>query len=354
VVSATFTHYAVAEVLEPGVSLEPRATPALLPALGLPGRTFILAVDTASFRALDVRVATLAADRFTRRLNPEDSVGLVVLPDGPRLPPSTSHTTVRQVLATVVGRRAPSGTFEMDVEEVVDITAAIANQSMLQSRQTVGQIVSSDSDDFGAASDSVQCSGPLAMCTEQAMSEALSAATALEHEVMQSIAGLDSLLRELQQTPGRKSVLLLSGGMPVSDRSGGLPALGDEVRRLGEQAAHANATINTIFFDPSVREAFSAGGRRLGNLSGRAFGIYTRTLSEFTEPSGGMFLVSSVGAAESEVDRIAERISSYYVLGVAPEDRDRTGRPHRLEVRVRQRDVAVTNRQLVVVPRPAN
>lgn len=350
VVSATFTEYDVAAVVESGGEPAMPGTSALLAAPDAPGRTFIIAVDTPSFRSLDVRVATLAGERFTRRLNARDKVGLVVLPDGPRLPPTDSHATIRQALGKVVGRKATVGHLEMGVEEVVDITAAMSSQSQLASRQTVGRIVASEDSGLGDAADSMTCSGGVTACTEQAMNEAVNLAMSLEQDVLQSLAGLDTLLRELQSTEGRKSVLLLSGGMPVSDRSGGRPTLEDEVKRLGEQATYANATINAIYFDPSVNEAFGVGARRRGGLSGRARGIYTRALAEFSEPSGGMLLISSTGAGESEVDRIASRIASYYVLGVVPEARDRDGRPHRLQVRG-PRGLSIANRQLVVVPK---
>jgi VWFA-related protein len=353
VVSATFTEYRIRPVEEslstatiPQIDLQVAAADQSI------GRTFIIAVDSASFRTLDVRVATLAAERFTRQLNPEDKVGVIVLPDGPKLSPTTSHAAARRMLGTVVGRRITGGQFEMSVEEVIDITAAMANQSQLVSRQTVRAIVAGE-DDVGSA-DSIACSGPVTACTEQAMSEAASMAVALEQDVLQGIAGLDGLLRELQDSPGRKNVLLLSGGMPVSDRSGGRPTLDNEVKRLGEQATYANATINTIFFDPTINQAFSSGSRRRGGLTGREAGIYTRALSEFSEPSGGILLVATTGIAESEVDRIVRDGAAYYVLGVAPEDRDRDGRPHRLQVRVAKRGLSIRNRQLVVVPKQAN
>lgn len=350
VVSATFTQYAVGVLPD-----EPPIVTGDLESLPfggvLPGRTFIVAIDTTSFRDLDIRVATLAAERFTRRLGPDDRVGLVVLPNGTRLPPSTSHASVRQALGSVIGRKSTSAHLEMGVEEVIDITAAMANQSQAASRQTVGRIVSAAGNDIGDAADSLPCSGTLNACTEQAMSEALGMAVSLESDVDQSIAGLDRLLRELQATPGRKAVLLLSGGMPVSDRSGGRPALGDGVRRLGERATYADATINTVYFDSSVNAAFAATSQRRGGGSGRARNIETRALAEFSEPSGGVLLVATTGAGESEIDRIVTETSSYYVVGVTPDDRDRDGRAHRLRVTVKQREADVHHRQLVLVPK---
>jgi len=137
----------------------------------------------------------------------------------------------------------------------------------------------------------------------------------------------------------------------VSDKSGGRPVLGDEVKRLGEQAAYANATINTIYFDPSTTTAGSAGSRKPQTTSGRILNINTRALSEFSDPSGGMLLQSSSGAGEREIDRILSDISAYYILAVEPNDRDRDGRPHQLGVKVDQKDVSIRSRHLVVVPK---
>ncbi len=359
VVSVLFTRHDIAPLADgpraPLTAPQPSSATSALPLPGastVPARTFIIAIDTGSFRSLDVRVATLAAERFTRQLMPQDAVGVSTLPNGPHLPPTTRHATARQFLGTIVGRKVPAGQFEMSVEEVIDITAAMANQSQTASRRTVAGIVTQDAGGLGDASDSMQCSGTATACTEQAMNEAVSVAMALEQDVLQGVGGLDSLLRELRESPGRKTVLLLSGGMPVSDRSGGRPSLDDEVKRLGEQATYANATIHTLFFDPSVNSAFSVGSRRREATSGRTRGIYTRALSQFSEPSGGLLLMASTGAGESEIDRLLAQTSTYYVVGVEPEERDRDGRPHRLQVKVSQRDVQVRSRQLVVVPRP--
>ena len=39
------------------------------------------------------------------------------------------------------------------------------------------------------------------------------------------------------------------------------------------------------------------------------------------------------------------------MLGVEPEDRDRDGRAHRIQVKVKQQGTTVRSRQLVVVPK---
>ena len=51
------------------------------------------------------------------------------------------------------------------------------------------------------------------------------------------------------------------------------------------------------------------------------------------------------------VDRLLAEASTSYVLGVEPDPRDRDGRPHRIQVKVKQQGATVRSRQLVVVPR---
>lgn len=323
------------------------AAPALLESPRGGGRTFIVAIDTSSFRASDTSVIVLAAQRFVRQLSPEDAVGVFTLPHGPRIEATTNHPEVRRLLGTVVGRKPPPSESSLTVEQIIDITATAATQSQLQTRQTVANMMSEES----VSGDQVTCGGNVVLCTEAILAEADSLSHGLEEDVLQGLAGLDSLLQLLQDVPGRKTVLLLSGGMPVSDRSGGRPKVSTEVKRLGERATYANAIIHSVYFDQEVNAAFAADSRKPRAASTRTRGIYTRALAEFSEPSGGLLLDVSTGVGESEIDRLLGQISTYYVLGVEPDDRDRDGRPHRLGVKVAQRNVQVRNRQLVVVPR---
>lgn len=351
VVSATFTRHDLTPLpLLPGSrSVDPPQDDVVVEDMSEGGgRTFIISIDTGSFRAVDAQQPIAAAQRFVRQLSPDDRVGVFTLPHGPNLSPTTSRVAVRQTLARVVGRKPmESGQVTMSVEQVIDITATAATQPMMTSRRTITQMFQEET----ASGDQITCAGTATACTEAALSEAQSLANALEEEVMEGLAGLGSILRLLQEFPGRKTVLLLSGGMPVTDRSGGRPSLANEVKRLGEQATYANATIHTIYFPPEATMLFSAESRRPRTSSARTRGIYTRALAEFSEPSGGMLIEVNSGGGETAVDRLLTQTSSYYVLGVEPEERDRDGRPHRLSVKVRQADMRSRSRHLVVVPR---
>ena len=354
VVSATFSKYQVRPPVGPQplssglFELGDATTPEPTGAAPAPPRTFIVAVDTASFRPLDVQPALLAAQRFTRQLAPDDMVGVFTLPNGPRLAPTTSHAQARQVLGTIVGRKTvPSSSFELSVEQIIDISTVMNTQSSLAARNSIGQMFNQR-----GAGEPLDCEGNSALCIETAMTETDSLASTLEEEVHRGIAALEELLRQLQKSPGRKIVLLLSSGMPVSDRPAGRPNIGNEVKRLGAQATYANATIHSVFFDPAVNTSFSSEGRRPRETSGRTRAIYTRALVEFSEPSGGTLVAVTSSAGEAEIDRLVTQISTFYVLGVEPEPRDRDGLPHRLSVKVRAAGSGVRHRQLAIVPNP--
>lgn len=354
VVSATFSKYEVRPPVGPAPPsvepVEPSETirPQLTNVTAVPPRTFVVAVDTGSFRALDVQPALLAAQRFTRQLAPNDLVGVFTLPNGPRLAPTTSHAQVRQVLSTIVGRKTvPSSTLELSVEQIIDISTAINTQSTLAARSAISQMFNQR-----GAGEPLDCDGNAAICVETAMTETDGLAGTLEDEVQRGIAALEELLKQLQKSPGRKTVLLLSSGMPVSDRAAGRPNIGNQVRQLGAQATYANATIHSVFFDPAVNMSFSSEGRRPRETSGRTRAIYTRALMEFSEPSGGTLVAVTSSAGEAEIDRLVSQISTFYVLGVEPDARDRNGLPHRLSVKVRADGSRVRHRQLVIVPRP--
>ena len=65
-------------------------------------------------------------------------------------------------------------------------------------------------------------------CLQAIVSEASALAQQLEERARESLNGLNGLLDALQQYPGRKTVVVMSGGMAVSDRPGGRIDIGDE------------------------------------------------------------------------------------------------------------------------------
>jgi VWFA-related protein len=324
------------------------------------GRTFIIAIDAGSFRTLDSRVAVLAAQRFIDGLQPTDLVGVFTMPFGPSLVPTADHAAAWFTVGEVVGRKRDfRNSFEFTPAEVIDILAAADSKPAFQLEAEVQRnrrqrtLPGADDQTWSDEVISKHCYGADLSCYQSVISEAATVAVGLETNALMSIAGLEDLLTLLRRSSGRKTVLLLSGGLPLSDRGQGAPSVGNALRKMGEQAAYANATVHAIYFNGDAGEAFSAESTRARVSSIRSQSIDTRALSEFAAPSGGLLLMSQAGAAEKEVDRLLAETSTSYVLGVEPDPRDRDGRPHRIEVKVRQQGATVRSRQLIVVPRQA-
>ena len=187
------------------------------------------------------------------------------------------------------------------------------------------------------------------------MHEARALAVHLEERAEESLNGVNALLGALRRYPGRKTVVVLSGGIAVSDRPGGRIDIGNQARILGEQAAHANATIYAVYVDTGLSQAYAAQSRRMRNAGSleRERTLGGRVLDEFSGASGGTMFADLVGGGDVPLARILRETSGYYLLGVEPAASDRDGRAHRLRVKTSARGATVRSRQWVVMRPPA-
>jgi hypothetical protein len=189
-------------------------------------------------------------------------------------------------------------------------------------------------------------------CASRLRAEADSIAGFLEAQVMQSLGGLFSLLQQLQRVPGRKTLVLLSGGLIVADRTGGRPDASGMTMMLGAQAAAANANVYILHFDTTFLDAYSANApktdRSTVSRDSYAKGL---GLDLVAGAAGGTVLRADTGAGEMAFARILRENQAYYLLGVEPDDADRDGRLHYLRVNVKQKGALVRSRTQVVIPR---
>lgn len=165
------------------------------------------------------------------------------------------------------------------------------------------------------------------------------------------------MMRTVGTLAGRKTVVLLSAGMPAADRPGARPNVSDLARVLGEEAARANTTIYALFFDATSFQTYAAETRKADQHPGfqaRESEVLSRFLGQFASTSGGTLMHVVVGAGENALAQILRETSAYYLLGVEPAESDRDGRTHKLRVRVDAKGATVRSRTWVHVPvRPA-
>jgi VWFA-related protein len=294
-----------------------------------------------------------ALKNFVARLEPVDRVGLFVFPTGVWIPPTTDRSTVGIRLDRTVGEKQTiRSRFNLSVSEIVDITAQSTNpNSFLTMRNTapVDDATLVQMDPVRAVR-SRECPGE-ADCMARIYAEGLTLAVQLEQQTQASLQGLEDLLARLTTLPGRKSVLLVSAGVLVSDRPDGRPRIGDVGRILGQIAARANAVVYTIHIDSHTPGYGSASQRGVGSAErGRERTMQASFLDDFSSAAGGSRLYVGVGGGESAFDRVLREASAHYLLGVEPAEQDRDGKARQLRVKVARRGVTVRNRQWVLVP----
>lgn len=144
-------------------------------------------------------------------------------------------------------------------------------------------------------------------------------------DAMNAIATRLGGLRE-----GRKSVLFVSQGPPVSLRSVNWPRMEDVV----ESANRGNVTIHTL--DPRPLGSSEFGG----NL----------VLRRFSDETGGRAIYNTNDHA-SHLDDVISDASAYYLIGYAPTREMADGKFHKIEVDVKRRGLRVTARRGYWAPR---
>ena len=305
-----------------------------------PKRVIMIAVDCVSFDATGSRDAIQSVAEFVRTLQQDDYVGLSAYPNGAFLAPTMDHAAVLRALNTVVGQRDGPGTgrFNLRPTEIIDASRDVPAGT----GPTLDALFQREcGDDIGPN------------CRTMLVNEITSTALYYEGQSTASLGMLRNLLMQMQAYPGRKTVLLVSGGMVASDTPGGRPDLGSLGMQVGREAATANTAIYTLFVDTSLHDTYGAEtrkGERTSTNRSRDTAVLARWLEQFTGTAGGALFSVTVGNAASALSRIQSELSSYYLLGVEPADEDRDGRTHEVGVKTTQSNVTVRGRRWVMIP----
>jgi VWFA-related protein len=313
--------------------LTPEAGPAVAAERPPSGRLFILAVDQLSFRMGAARAAAQAARAFIDRLQPDDVVGLYVYPGSSRLNFTHERASVRAALGKIVGLQNPvSSEFHLSISEVIDITAADSF--------TLGRVAARE------------CRATDPLCAQRVQGEAFQIGAMAEAQIALGFEGLSSLLNGLKYVPGRKTLVLISGGLLASDRGNGRPDMRARTQSLGREAAEANTNMYVIHMDSSFLDAYAPDREKTDPTTQfRDSSVSRQGLENLADAAGGAVFHVEAGTPDTAFDRVMSETSAYYLLGLEVTDRDRDGKPHFITVDVKQRGTTVRNRPMVVIPK---
>ena len=348
VANATFLEYdtkAVVGRLGSRPLNQSRPTGAAALAAEQEGRTFIIAVDLLTFEVGASRAVIASARQFVQGLARNNRVGLFPYPLGQRVEATTNHFQVLRALDNLIGQRpgTSSRRFYLSNADIVDWWAG--EEGRIVARECGGALPIGGVVPGGGRGN--------ANCVSELTTEV--SARTQEHEAagMLSIGMLRDLFEGLAFIPGRKFVVLVSGGLPLSDRPGGRPNGGTSGQDLGVLAARANIGLYSLYIDHGFLERTRASNRTPNHQpvnQERESIVSGQWLGMVSAGAGGALMRVLVGDGESSFERVLRETSAYYLLGVEPSSADRGLAPQAIDVSVNQRGVTVRSRRWVVLP----
>ena len=306
-----------------------------------PGRVVVLAIDQLSFPPGAGRAAMESARRFLDRLQPSDRVGLAAYPSpGPNVAPTTEHGVVRGALDRVLGMAETVQSVRPYLTPsealAIDRGDALVRQEVLD-RECASERSASEPGMYSAVD----------ACIRRVDAAVPQMVTQLEAQAKRSIIGLQSAVDAIGGIAGPKTLVVVSAGLIPS----GSPRFDvrAEIQRVAQTAAAANARIYVLHLAMSVLQAFSVDRLKAPVTAFDDEASLASGLQMLAGMSAGT-LFSVAAGADAAFDRVARETSAAYVLGLEPEQRDRDGKPHRIQVRVRIPNTTVRSRESFVVP----
>jgi VWFA-related protein len=325
-----------AEFLESNTGLPHSSTDGSAPR-AMPGNIYVLAVDQGSFRAVNAPSVIHAAREFVKRARPNDYVGMVSFPSpGVVVNPTRERKPLEDAIPRLVGFAALKQlkNFRYSLSDAVDAGSAGVSRDAETFRNLVQR----------------NCQPGDMYCPRELEMEIAETISTLEMQSARSLAGVRGVIASIKDIPGRKTLVVLSAGIPSTDRSGARLYMSSDAKQAGKEAAEAGVLLYTLHLNTSFLDAFSPDAPTAAQTAMRDANVYARGLDLFNGSGGGTFLEVNTGA-DFAVDRMMRETAAYYLLGVQVEDADRTGQSQRIEVKVNQRGASVRNRAQVVIPK---
>jgi VWFA-related protein len=302
------------------------------------GRLIMVVVDRSSIATGRGRAAIEAASRFVGQLNRADRVALASIPNGPQVTFTADHGLVQRRIREIDGTAiANLGVHNLGISDgmVFERKNDLAMSQVYE--RECGSPTTAAGGRGGGQSD-------VLICMNEVRAEAGEIAADARERARNSIRGLRALLDSLPPSQTPKMLVLISEGLVVDREIA-------ELAWLDGKAAAAHVTIYSLLLEASQTDA----SRRQPEAQASANRAFREQgLDRIAQATrGDVFRV--VSNSDFAFERLARELSGYYLLGFEPEDRDRGGRPHTIDVTVKRRGVTVrSRRQFSINPGPLN
>ena len=298
-----------------------------------PGAIYVLAVDQGSFRQVNAPSAVHAAREFLKRVQPNDYVGMISFPaPGVRIDPTRDRAQLEAAIPRLVGFSAVKQLrrHRYSLSDAIDV--ASGDKSVLQA------VIARN------------CMPNDRFCPLEVEMELNETVSILEMQAARSLSGVREAIAATAGIAGRKILVVMSAGIPASDRMGARLYMKNDAMTAGDEARAAGVLLYTLHLNTQFLDAFSPEAPSALQTAMREAGVYAKGLDLFNGSAGGTFMEVNA-SADSAIARMMRETTAYYLLGVEVEEADRDGRSHRIQVKVNRRGSQVRSRAAVVVPR---
>lgn len=300
------------------------------------GRTILLAVDENSFPVAGQEAAREAVKRVVDRVAPADYLGMVTFPGRTEIAPTLERKPIRDAVPRITGARVEIASPQYNI--------SATEAMMLRSKDSYTTKVVIDRECFKRAL-SVEV-----LCGQNVIQDAQRIADSLEQQGLVSIAGLRGIISGLAEVPGRKTLMVISAGLPMSSRPGGRPNLDVETTNIARQAASANVSLYVFYMNVHFLRAFSAAYGKRNYSIFEDITTFGHGLEKFADAAGGAFFQVEVDS-DPFVDRALRETSAAYLLAVRPEAAEHDGKEHFIRVTVKARNSIIRFRRVLTIPR---
>ena len=290
---------------------------------GPAGRLIMLVIDQNNIKSGTGRVVFEAAARFIAALNPNDRVGLHLVPGtGPILDYTANHALVSQMLRQAVGR----GTTTRTLNSRVGISEAKA-------------IVRSDQSTLREVMER-ECAGNMdeaerGHCQRMVINDARMVSAEGRSRTAESLVSLRDIMRRMQAGRGRKTLVLMSEGL----------VLDQGIQDLGWVAPLAAQGQITMFALQMESSGFGAGSAGISPSLAQDRALEREGLDLIAGLSGGAVVPLSTSNPWLGFSRVSTEVSGYYLVSFEPEPAERDGKTHDIKVEAARRGLTLRARK---------
>jgi len=292
------------------------------------GRLVLIVFDLDGIGSGAGREASHAAEQFLDELSDADQVGVLAFPNGVHIDFTHDREPVRTALRQVTGRGdlRPRGEYNIGIAEAYAIDQ---HDEGALSRVFLRECAD-ERDDLGRE-----------LCRAGILSQARMDTVLYRQHAENSLRVLRNLLIAFRRVDAPKTVVWISEGLPM-------PEHGPEIPEIARLAASARTTLYALHLDQSILG--DASRQRASPSMMQDRNLLRDGLANMAGATRGS-LFTSIGAGSDGFARIAREMAAYYLLSAEPTERDRDGKPHPIEVRVRRPDVSVRARSSFTMDR---